>query len=44
MNHCSVNENILWYVDEITPRGETMYYIKGWIFHKLHQIKQIKII
>jgi hypothetical protein len=43
MNHCSKNDSILWYVDEITPRGESMYYIKGWIFHRKHQIKELKI-
>ncbi len=43
MNHSSINDYIFWYVDEITPRGESMYYIKGWIFHRFHQIKELKI-
>ena len=43
MNHCSTNNDILWYVDEISPREESMYYIKGWIFNRFHQIEKIKL-
>jgi hypothetical protein len=43
MNHCSTNNDILWYVDEISPRGESMYYVKGWIFNRFHQIEKIRL-
>lgn len=43
MTHTSINNDILWYVDEISPRGESMYYVKGWIFHRIHQIRELKV-
>jgi hypothetical protein len=43
MNHCSTNNDILWYVDEISSRGESMYYVKGWIFNRFHQIEKIRL-
>jgi len=44
MNHKSINENILWYVDYISNKtDENKYLIKGWILHNNEKIINITI-
>jgi hypothetical protein len=43
MEHCSINSDVLWYVDSITEKKDGKYAIQGWIFHRKHQIKNVFI-
>ena len=43
MNHSSNNEDVLWYIDNISKVKEDLYEVVGWIFHKHEKINEIII-
>lgn len=42
MAHESNNENVLWYIDSISPNGAT-YEVAGWISHKTSEIISLSL-
>lgn len=43
MNHCSIDYNILWFVDKIEEKVKGIHTFQGWIFHRLHQIQKVQV-